>query len=265
MQSHIAKNIRGSVSSCSTAVGFLKSIEQQYVYSDKAKVSTLMSQLCSMKYIGNGGIREHIMEMRDIATRLNVMEVTFSDTFLVHFILLSLPSEYNLFKVSYNTSSEKWSVNQLLTKCVEEEERLKREKIETAHLASEQGSGSAAKGKGAHKVKGKKNALAVSKDTAATKGKIKCFFCKRQGHHKKDCIKHKKWLEKKGINFALVCHEVNFVNVPKSTFWIDSGATVHIVATSQGFLSRRAPTDGEKYIVSGNKMRSPVKAVGCYS
>ena len=34
-----------------------------------------------------------------------------------------------------------------------------------------------------------------------------CFFCKKKGHMKKDCMKHKVWLEKKGTSFSFVCYE----------------------------------------------------------
>ncbi|RVW24610.1 Retrovirus-related Pol polyprotein from transposon TNT 1-94 [Vitis vinifera] len=40
------------------------------------------------------------------------------------------------FKISYNKQKEKWTLNELIAQCVQEEERLKQEKIESAHLAS---------------------------------------------------------------------------------------------------------------------------------
>ena len=50
-----------------------------------------------------------------------------------------------------------------------------------------------------------------------------CFFCKKKGHMKKDCAKHKTWLEKKGTYFSFVCYKSNFTNVNHNTWWIDSG------------------------------------------
>ena len=91
--------------------------------------STLMSKLSSMKFTGTKGVREHIMEMRDIAARLKSLEIEISESFLVHFILNSLPQEYGPFKISYNTHKEKWSINELLTLCVQEEGRLNQERI----------------------------------------------------------------------------------------------------------------------------------------
>ena len=58
------------------------------------------------------------MIMRDIVGKLNDLKITISDSFLVHFILQTLPIE-----VSYNTHKDEWSINELMIKCVQEEER----------------------------------------------------------------------------------------------------------------------------------------------
>eukprot|EP00268_Persea_americana_P054355 TRINITY_DN6224_c0_g2_i2.p2 TRINITY_DN6224_c0_g2~~TRINITY_DN6224_c0_g2_i2.p2 ORF type:complete len:129 (-),score=11.18 TRINITY_DN6224_c0_g2_i2:632-1018(-) len=114
----------------------MNAIEQQYIISKKALSSILMNKLSSMKFVGNKGVRKHIMQMRDIAAQLKSLEVTFSGSFLVHLVLNSLPEEYGPFKISYNTHKEKWSINELLTICVQDEGRLKQEKLESAHLVS---------------------------------------------------------------------------------------------------------------------------------
>ena len=72
----IAKNIRGSIPDNENAKAYLESVEQQFQASDKALAATLIAKLSSMKYDGSSGIREHIMEMRDIAAELNSLEMT---------------------------------------------------------------------------------------------------------------------------------------------------------------------------------------------
>ena len=59
-----------------------------------------------------------------------------SESFLVHFILNTLPPEYGLFKISYNTHKEKWSINELMTMWVQEEEKLVMEMGESALLTT---------------------------------------------------------------------------------------------------------------------------------
>jgi len=54
----------------------------------------------------------------------------------MHLVLISLPAYFGQFKVSYNTQKDKWSPNELISHCVQEEERLQRDRTESAHLTS---------------------------------------------------------------------------------------------------------------------------------
>ena len=190
-------------------------------------------QFSSTKLTRIRRVRDHIMRMRDIAAQLQTLEVTMSDTFLVHYILNTLPQQYSPFKISYNTHKDKWSINELLTMCVQEEGRLMMEEGEHVNLTTFE----------------KKR-----KDQAKRKGKIpiqsgikesKCFFCKKKGRMKKDCSKFKIWLDKKGTQFYFVCYKSNMVNVNHNTWWIDSGSTIHVSNTLQGMQNLRKPVGSE--------------------
>ena len=89
-----------------------------------------------MKFNDTKGVHEHIMEMRDIVVQLKSLEIEMSESFFIHFILNSLSTKYGPFKISYNTHKEKWSINELLTMCVQEEGRLNQESIESAYLVT---------------------------------------------------------------------------------------------------------------------------------
>ncbi|XP_008779696.1 uncharacterized protein LOC103699455 [Phoenix dactylifera] len=159
IQNHISRKIRGSIPDCKTAKEFLTTVEEQFMSSKKALASILISRFASLKYYDNGGIREHIMELRDIAAQLKSLEVDMSETFLVHFVLNSLPIEYAPFKISYNTHTEKWTINQLLAMCVDEEQRIKQERQESVYLTYYRGKGHKEIGCTSHHipVKKKKN------------------------------------------------------------------------------------------------------------
>ena len=258
IKSHVSKNIRGSIPECDKVKDYMKAIEEQFVSSDKALASTLMNKLSGMKHNKSRTVREHIMEMRDIAAQLKSLEVEISESFLVQFILNSLPAEFGPFKISYNTHKEKWSINEILTMCVQEEERLKHENLESAHLVTHK-SGQGKKGKSV--LKWKKEGKGSFKKHGH---KDTCFFCKKKGHFKKDCLKYKKWLEKKGNLISLVCYESNLIDSHHNTWWIDSGTTIHVANIMQGFLSLRKTMGSEHGIYSGNGMRSHVEAVGTF-
>ncbi|KAH7510670.1 hypothetical protein FEM48_ZijujUnG0101300 [Ziziphus jujuba var. spinosa] len=91
---------------------------------DKALASTLIMQFSSLKLTRIRGVRDHIMHMKDIVAQLKALEVEMLETFLVRYILCTLPQQYGPFKISYNTHKDKWSVNELMTMCVQKEGRL---------------------------------------------------------------------------------------------------------------------------------------------
>ena len=103
-----------------------------------------------------------------------------SESFLVHFILNTLSQEYGPFKISYNTHNDKWSINELMSICVQEEERRVMEMGESALLATVCGKNKASKSQANQKGNGKIPPQADIKKVA------KCFFCKKKGHMKKN-------------------------------------------------------------------------------
>ncbi|XP_022854587.1 uncharacterized protein LOC111375901 [Olea europaea var. sylvestris] len=177
----------------SNAKEFLAEIEKRFAKNDKAETSTLLQSLISMKYRGKGNIREYIMEMSQVASKLKGLKLELSDDLLVHLVLISLPAQFSQFKVSYNCQKEKWSLNELISYCVQEEERLKQEKIESAHLAS------TSKDKGKKKRKEYEAAHKGPAQKKKKEDKGTCFFCKKTGHVKKDCAKYRDWRTKKGL------------------------------------------------------------------
>nr|KYP47118.1 hypothetical protein KK1_031276 [Cajanus cajan] len=136
MKRSVPEVFRGSISKSQNAKGFLDAVEQYFTSNKKADASSLLAKLISMRYKGKGNIREYIMEMSNLASKLKALKLEFSDDLLVHLVLISLPTHFGQFKVSYNTQKDKWTLNELISHCVQEEERQQREKTESAHLAS---------------------------------------------------------------------------------------------------------------------------------
>ena len=147
------------------------------------------------------------MEMSNLVTRLKALKLEFSEDILMHLVLISLPTQFSPFKISYNTQKEKWTLNELIAQCVQEKERLKQEKIESAHLAStSQGFGTSKKRKRDNKRK-QTVVFGTSKQKVQKKQDkdITCFFCKKAGHMKKTCTKYAAWRKKKCTLLNLVC------------------------------------------------------------
>ncbi|XP_074326748.1 uncharacterized protein LOC141664691 [Apium graveolens] len=127
---------QGSIAESTSVKKFLSEIEQYFAKNEKAETSNLVSKLMTMKHKGKGNIREYIIGMSNLAGKLKELKLELSDELLVHLVLIYFPPQFGHFVVSYNTQKEKWTLNELISHCVQEEERVLREKTESAHLAS---------------------------------------------------------------------------------------------------------------------------------
>ncbi|PON83006.1 hypothetical protein TorRG33x02_212120, partial [Trema orientale] len=136
MKHSIPETIKGAVPKVDNAKAFLDAIAKRFQKNEKAETSTMLNNLLAMRYKGKGNIREYIIEMSNLASKLKALKLELSDDLLVQLVLLSLPPQFSQFKVSYNTQKEKWTLNKLISQCVQEEDTLKRDKTESAHLAT---------------------------------------------------------------------------------------------------------------------------------
>ncbi|XP_057723636.1 uncharacterized protein LOC130939559 [Arachis stenosperma] len=120
-----ASNSKTSLPQGESAKEYLAFVEDYFRFANKSLASTLMSQLTAMKFDGSKSMQEHIIEMTNIAAKLKPLGMTVDDSFMMQFILNSLPSDYEAFQINYNVMKEKWDVNELIEKLIQEENRLK--------------------------------------------------------------------------------------------------------------------------------------------
>ena len=64
-----------------------------------------MAELTTMKYDGKKCIQQHILNMIEKAAKLKALGMSMDESFLVQFILTSLPSQFAPFKIHYNTNN----------------------------------------------------------------------------------------------------------------------------------------------------------------
>ena len=194
------------------------------------------------------------MEMSNLTSKLKSLKLELGEDLLVYLVLISLPVYFGQFKVSYNTQKDKWSLNELISHCVQEEERLQRHRTESAHLTLTSQNKKRKKTKGAAEETSQQKKQNKDEEFA-------CYFCKKSGHMKKECPKYAAWHVKKDKFLTLVCSEVNLAFVPKDTWWVDSGATTHISMTMQGCLWSQLPSDDERFIFVGDGKKIAMEAI----
>ncbi|WVZ04530.1 hypothetical protein V8G54_025336 [Vigna mungo] len=263
MRMSMAENVKPSMPKTESAKEFMRMIKEysQSDITDKSIVGTLMSELTTKKFDWSQPIHEHVTGMANIAARLKSMGMEVNESFLVQFIMNSLPPEFGQFQVNYNTIKDKWNFQEIKAMLVQEEGRLKKMRDHSIHLTTHEGP-SFSKAKPGKKNKKDKAPMKVNKGNIQKDQK--CFFCKKVGHFKKDCPKGKSWFEKKGTFYVSVSFEANIIEVPNNTWWLDSGATTHVSNIMQGFLSIQPIKGTEKYLYMGNIMKAHIEGIRTY-
>ena len=155
--------------------------------------------------------------------------------------------------------------------CVQEEERLKashgdslsfvkhnnKRKDFQDKVAKPQGKPRWEKGSSSHAP-----SKAPKKDQPPAE-KDECYWCRSKEHRKKDCPTFLKHCIKKGEeDLVTFIDETLYFSYEKSTWWIDSGATVHVANSLQGISTRRTLQRGERWLKVANRVQADAEAIG---
>jgi hypothetical protein len=103
IKSSIKEVIRGGILDCETAKEYLKKMESQFTGSSKMYASTIIKRLVTEKYSFGSGVREHILKMSNMASKLKTMDMGLKNEFLVHLVMSSLPKKFEAFEINYNS------------------------------------------------------------------------------------------------------------------------------------------------------------------
>jgi hypothetical protein len=219
-------------------VEYLEKVESQFTGSSMAYASTLIKMLIFEKYT-DGGVRDHILRMSNVATILKPFDLAIKDGFLIYLIFNSLLKEFETFKMNYNPMNGKWTLKKFIAMCVQEEERIKRNNggVDSVNMTKHhQKRKNFALKPYASKKEDKAKAMSTSSNHPVDKDR--CKWCKKRGHYQKNCIEFLKHLNKQGEDHVTFVDESMYLSYTKSTWWIDSGATIHVANSMQGFRMR---------------------------
>ncbi|XP_049364612.1 uncharacterized protein LOC125829439 [Solanum verrucosum] len=155
MRMTVANNIKSTIPQTESGREYLKFVKERFRSADKFLAGTLMAELTIMNFDRSHSMKNHIIEMTNITVRLQTLVMKVDDTFLVQFILNSLPLEYGPFQINYNTIKDKWDVSEFSSMLIQEESRLKKQGGHSINLMG-QGAGNGLKVK-ANKFKKKES------------------------------------------------------------------------------------------------------------
>ncbi|XP_050877643.1 uncharacterized protein LOC127081438 [Lathyrus oleraceus] len=109
MRMTMADNVKPSIPNTENAREFMKNVKEysNSEITDKSVVGNLMSELTTKKFEWSQPIHDHVTQMGNLAAKLKSFGMDVSESFLVQFIINSLPLEFGQFQVNYNTIKEK--------------------------------------------------------------------------------------------------------------------------------------------------------------
>jgi hypothetical protein len=232
MKGGISKGNLGAITDSIDAKKYMTSIEEKYRGNDKQYSLSITHKLINTKHHCSKSVREHIMYLCDLGAKLNTLKMGFDDPFMVHLTLVSLSDEYGNLVSSYNNIKEKWTIDELISHVVLEEETLK--KSNKDHI---------------NNVGNKRNFHGKGGNNNSKKNKPQRNYSNyekgespRSTQLSNDCAK---WLAHKGEEYITFVDESLYVNFSLNTWWIDSGATVHIYNSLQGFIMKKSTRGSE--------------------
>jgi len=103
----IANNIKSVLPKIKRVKEFMTFMEKHSQTTDKSLAVTLLSTLTIMKFDGSRTIHRHVIEIINIAERLKLLGMNMDGNFIVQFIIILLPPEYNPLQINYNIIKHK--------------------------------------------------------------------------------------------------------------------------------------------------------------
>lgn len=235
------------VVACETAAQMwnrLKSVHEQRSSVNKV---TLKQQFFSYKMKPNESIAQHISKIESMAMALADVDERVTDVDKIAKTLESLPSSYGAFINAWDSYDEtKQTFENLTSRLLKEEKRITQEDdVATAFAAL-------------NVLKKKKNPS--QNDKNGDKGKstdktgFTCFYCKKVGHMKRDCLKwkakHKKDNQEDGSKTVALSAELKNISVSgcENAWLADSAASKHMTFHKDWFTVFR-PIDSSSNMV----------------
>ncbi|GAV86359.1 UBN2 domain-containing protein [Cephalotus follicularis] len=103
MKRSISEHLLGGLPKTNDAREFFAAIGQRYQVSSNAEAGSLMRELIRLRYDGLGGVREHILRMVHLQSKLKARDIPLPDSYIVSHVLNSLPVSFSQIKIGYNT------------------------------------------------------------------------------------------------------------------------------------------------------------------
>jgi len=280
---HLAMLVR-----CGTAKEAWNKLEQIYQAKSNARKLQLRKELTQLRMGSNEPLTKYVARAKDIQDQLRAAGHEVPDQEIAWTVLAGLPATYDTVVTVLETTTETdMSLDDILPKLLQIEQRGQKERLTEAALVAKPGSGFGSNGN----KNGKSWNGRYHNGTNAGRETRSCHYCGKLGHLKKDCRKRKFDQQKNGQhqqerqNYGAIALAANEApasgaapEAAEPTFgpgralaafprgssrpWVlDTGASRHITNDRDGLFNLRPPTE-DIIITFGNGGTGKAVATG---
>jgi hypothetical protein len=221
-----------------TTTGLWSRMESLYMMKSLMNQIYLKRQLYSLKMKEGMKIADHLNVFNTLICQLNSMDVKLDDEDKAVTLLCSLPESWDHFVTSISFSTTETLEFDIVVGALLSEEVWRKSSIETS-------TPKAMVARGWSREKGEKLRGTSRSKSKGKKRKLKCWYCNKSGHLKKDCWKRQESKEDSKTEAnpvesgpGMIDEVLSICNVFEyyEEWLLDSGASHHIVHIEVGLL-----------------------------
>src|SRR3954465_13557180 len=188
-------------------------------------------------------VSEHVLKMSGNANKLQSLGIVIPNALGIHRVLQSLRPSYKNFVMNYNMQNMDKTLPELFSMLKSAEVEIKKEHQVLLVNKTTKFKKGKSKQKGNFKKGGKKVAAPAKKTKARPKPDTECFYCKREGHWKRNCPKYLTVLKNGNINKKGISdiHVIDvYLTSTRSSAWVfDTCSVAHICNSKQVLKNKR--------------------------
>ena len=279
---YLARKNQYSIVQCSILYGLESELQKRFEDSDPYDIvedlklifethAAIESYEASEKFFNckmeeGSSVSEHVLKMSGHANKLQSLGIVIPNALGIYRVLQSLPPSYKNFVMNYNMQNMNKELPELFAMLKSAEVEIKKEHQVLMVNKTTKFKKGKSKQKGHFKKGGKKVTTPTKKTKAGPKPDTECFYCKGEGHWKRNCPKYLADLKngnikKKGISDIHVI-DVYLTSTRSSAWVFDTGSVAHICNSKQVLQNKRKLAKNEVTMRVGNGSKVDVIAVG---
>uniref|UniRef100_A0A2N9J1S8 Integrase catalytic domain-containing protein n=1 Tax=Fagus sylvatica TaxID=28930 RepID=A0A2N9J1S8_FAGSY len=250
-----------------------KKLESLYERKTAQNKAFAIRKLAHLKLKEGRSVAEHLSEFQDLVNQLTRMNLVVDDELQALLLLSSLPDSWETLVVSLSNSAPNGVLQLAMVK-----DSLFNEETRRKDMGKDDAQALVTENRGRSKGRNSKG-RGKSRSQSQTKGKVKCFYCDKEGHIKRNC---KAWknkqkeetnqkkaddhnttavsLDEDVVVLSIGEDECCHVADPYDEWVIDSAASYHVTPRREFFTSYKAGNLGR--VKMGNKSYADIVGIG---